>query len=385
MSAKVSVIVPVYNPGKYIEPCIASLLGQTLPPDELELLFVDDGSTDDTPARLDKLAAEHAQVNVVHIPNSGWPGKPRNIGVDEATGEYVHFVDQDDYHGARRPAPTVGHGPPQRRRTSSSARSPATSAPSRTASSGSTARSAPSTTRPLVDSLTPHKMFRTDFLRENKIAYPEGKRRLEDQLARWSRTSRPRCLHPRRLHLLPLLQARRRQERRLREIVPSGYYGEPARSPRRRRSPTPSRASSANDLLRRFYRVEMLGRVSEPSVLKYTPEYLRREVLDAVNGVADELHQRRRPRRPRRASCGSAPPFSAATGASSSPESPAGPPRSRAPPGWRTCAGTRLDRRSPSPPAWFGGTTGAPLALLRRGDRYSCTPSSTGTFWTTAN
>ncbi|MGH2967899.1 MAG: glycosyltransferase family 2 protein, partial [Solirubrobacteraceae bacterium] len=93
----VSVIVPVYNPGSDIDDCIASLLGQTLPREELELIFVDDGSTDATPARLDALAAEHAHVKVQHIPNSGWPGKPRNIGLDLARGDYVYFVDNDDW------------------------------------------------------------------------------------------------------------------------------------------------------------------------------------------------------------------------------------------------------------------------------------------------
>ena len=97
MQPSVSVIVPVYNPGRDIDDCIDSLLGQSMPAGELELIFVDDGSTDGTPARLDALAAEHPHVNVVHIPNSGWPGRPRNIGIDMARGEFVYFVDNDDW------------------------------------------------------------------------------------------------------------------------------------------------------------------------------------------------------------------------------------------------------------------------------------------------
>ena len=93
MSVKVSVVVPVYNPGRYIEPCIESLLRQTLPPGEHEVVFVDDGSTDETPARLDELAASHSHVRVIHQENSGWPGKPRNVGVEASRGEYVQFVD----------------------------------------------------------------------------------------------------------------------------------------------------------------------------------------------------------------------------------------------------------------------------------------------------
>ena len=96
---KVSVVVPVYNPGRDIDDCIRTLLDQSLPADEYEVIFVDDGSTDATPARLDALAAEHAHVRVEHIPNSGWPGKPRNVGIELSRGEFVYFVDNDDWLG----------------------------------------------------------------------------------------------------------------------------------------------------------------------------------------------------------------------------------------------------------------------------------------------
>ncbi|HLM22340.1 MAG TPA: glycosyltransferase, partial [Propionibacteriaceae bacterium] len=87
MTVKVSVVVPVYNPGEYIDPCIESLLSQSLPRAELELLFVNDGSTDDSLARLETYAAAHSQVRILSIPNSGWPGKPRNVGTDAAVGK----------------------------------------------------------------------------------------------------------------------------------------------------------------------------------------------------------------------------------------------------------------------------------------------------------
>src|SRR3954449_12530186 len=92
----VSVIVPVFEPGERIEPLIDSLLAQSLPAGELELLFVDDGSADGTFARLERLAAEHGHVQARQIEHSGWPSRPRNVGLDAATGEFVFFADQDD-------------------------------------------------------------------------------------------------------------------------------------------------------------------------------------------------------------------------------------------------------------------------------------------------
>src|SRR5919199_608097 len=94
---KVSAIVPVYNPGDHIDRCIETLVDQSLTEHEYEVIFVDDGSTDGTPERLDRLAAEHEHVRVEHIPNSGWPGRPRNVGIAMARGEFVFFVDNDDW------------------------------------------------------------------------------------------------------------------------------------------------------------------------------------------------------------------------------------------------------------------------------------------------
>src|SRR5882757_4395182 len=92
----VSVVIPTYNSGRYLDPGIESLLAQTLPPDEFEIILVDDGSTDGTPEHLDDLAARHLNVVVIHSEHSGWAGRPRNIGIERARGEFIQFVDQDD-------------------------------------------------------------------------------------------------------------------------------------------------------------------------------------------------------------------------------------------------------------------------------------------------
>ncbi|MEA2387022.1 MAG: poly(ribitol-phosphate) beta-N-acetylglucosaminyltransferase, partial [Thermoleophilaceae bacterium] len=90
-------VVPVYNPGSNMDDLVRSVLDQSLPEDAYEAIFVDDGSTDGTGERLDALAAQFPFVRVEHIPNSGWPSRPRNVGTDMARGEYVLYVDNDDY------------------------------------------------------------------------------------------------------------------------------------------------------------------------------------------------------------------------------------------------------------------------------------------------
>lgn len=96
---RVTVIVPAWNVEQYLEQCLSSVVEQSIGVDSLELLVVDDGSTDGTPAIADAFAAEHPQVRVWHGPNSGGPGRPRNIGLDQARGEFVLFLDADDFLG----------------------------------------------------------------------------------------------------------------------------------------------------------------------------------------------------------------------------------------------------------------------------------------------
>jgi hypothetical protein len=96
VDVKVSVVVAVYNPGPNINGLVASLDAQSLGLDEFEIVFVDDGSTDGTGARLLEVTRTRPNVLVATIPNSGWPGRPRNVGTDLAHGEYVFYADHDD-------------------------------------------------------------------------------------------------------------------------------------------------------------------------------------------------------------------------------------------------------------------------------------------------
>lgn len=91
---KVSVVVPVYNQEKYIERCIDSILAQTL--QEIEVILVDDGSTDSTPDILSQYEQKDQRIMVLHQQNQ-YAGVARNNGLKEAQGEYVIFWDSDDY------------------------------------------------------------------------------------------------------------------------------------------------------------------------------------------------------------------------------------------------------------------------------------------------
>jgi hypothetical protein len=95
----VSVVIPVYNTVRYLEQCLDSLLHQDILAEELQVIAVDDGSTDGSGEVLDRYAARDERVVVIHQENSGWPGQPRNRGTAESRGRYVFFMDSDDHLG----------------------------------------------------------------------------------------------------------------------------------------------------------------------------------------------------------------------------------------------------------------------------------------------
>lgn len=92
--AKVSVIVPIYNVEKYIAKCLESVISQTLT--DIEIICVDDGSTDKSGSIADEYGKIDSRIKVIHKKNEGY-GKAVNLGIDAAAGEYIGIVESDDF------------------------------------------------------------------------------------------------------------------------------------------------------------------------------------------------------------------------------------------------------------------------------------------------
>ncbi|WP_158590124.1 glycosyltransferase family 2 protein [Amnibacterium setariae] len=176
---KVSVVVPVFNTGAEIEALIESLRAQSLPRSEWEAVFVDDGSTDGTPDFVEHLIAGDENMRLLREKPSGWPGRPRNVGIDHARGDYVFFSDDDDTLGPEALERMAAFADEHR----SDVVIPRTVGKN---------RGVPAITRTVVDaqrepalimsSLAPQKLFRRAFLVEQGIRFREGHFRLEDHL-----------------------------------------------------------------------------------------------------------------------------------------------------------------------------------------------------------
>lgn len=94
MDKKLSFVIPVYKVEAYLPQCLDSILQQAT--EECEVILVDDGSPDGSPAICDRYGERYPNVKVVHIPNGG-NSAARNLGVDMAEGKYICFIDSDDY------------------------------------------------------------------------------------------------------------------------------------------------------------------------------------------------------------------------------------------------------------------------------------------------
>lgn len=180
---KVSVIVATYRSGPELDETVASLDRQTLPPDQFEVLLIDDGSPDDTLARLEHIAAARPNVRVIGLPHSGWPSRPRNHGIEAARGDYVLFLDHDDEIGDQMLAAASALGD----------RNNADAVNVKEARTRLAGWGLPIFDRDHDDALaridhnplgpmTPHKLYRRELLLEHGIRFPEGRRALWEDI-----------------------------------------------------------------------------------------------------------------------------------------------------------------------------------------------------------
>ena len=94
MKDLISVIIPIYNVEKYLNKCIDSIINQTYK--NLEIILVDDGSPDNCPQICDEYAKKDNRIKVIHKKNGG-VSSARNVGLINSTGNYIGFIDPDDY------------------------------------------------------------------------------------------------------------------------------------------------------------------------------------------------------------------------------------------------------------------------------------------------
>ena len=90
----VTVVLPIYNVEKYLDRCINSVVNQTY--SNIEILLIDDGSTDGCPKKCDDWAAQDSRIHVIHKENQGL-GMARNTGIENSSGEFICFFDSDDF------------------------------------------------------------------------------------------------------------------------------------------------------------------------------------------------------------------------------------------------------------------------------------------------
>ena len=89
-----SIILPIYNVEKYLKECVDSTQAQTFK--DFEIILVDDGSKDSSPAICDELASQDDRIKVIHKPNGG-QSTARNMGLENAEGKYIIYLDSDDF------------------------------------------------------------------------------------------------------------------------------------------------------------------------------------------------------------------------------------------------------------------------------------------------
>ncbi|ANS78617.1 putative glycosyl transferase [Serinicoccus hydrothermalis] len=172
----VSVVVPVHDAMPYLESLLRPLAAQDLDETAFEVILVDDGSTDGGPAVLDAWAGGRPRARVVHQDNSGWPGRPRNRGLDLARGRYVSLAEADDELGPEALRRMVEfadeHG--------SDVLVPRSVGVGRSVPHLFRATRVDADLERVFHTLTPQRLFRRSFLEREQLRFPEEKVRLED-------------------------------------------------------------------------------------------------------------------------------------------------------------------------------------------------------------
>ena len=98
MTYKISIIIPIFNVEFYIERCLFSIFNQTIGFENLEVILVDDVSNDRTHYIIEKYASRYDNIKYKILDeNSGAAGKPRNVGIELASADYIMFIDPDDF------------------------------------------------------------------------------------------------------------------------------------------------------------------------------------------------------------------------------------------------------------------------------------------------
>lgn len=177
----VTIGIPVFNGECHVRSCIDSILKQTMPQTHIEIIAVNDGSTDGTSAVLDSYSEAFPNFRAIHQPNTGGPGAPRNTVISEAKGDYIFFVDADDFLGEealeRMHRMAVDNG-------SDIILGKFVGINGRGVAQSMFHRNQPKTTAlqsEVFDAIGPTKMFRKKFLLEKGIRFPVGICTAEDQ------------------------------------------------------------------------------------------------------------------------------------------------------------------------------------------------------------
>ena len=179
---KISVIVPVYNKEDYLVECLDSICSQTMPPEDIEVICVDDQSTDSSLEILKEYEKNNSNFTVIRREtNSGTPGIPRNEALEKATGEYVFFVDPDDYLGLEALERMYNYARENNsdvvlcKYTSVGGRGVPRSMFKKTEANVDLADSR------IIYTLSPQKLFRLSLIKDNNIKFPTYMRSGSDQ------------------------------------------------------------------------------------------------------------------------------------------------------------------------------------------------------------